>query len=298
MIYDLIIVGMGPAGVSAAIYAKRAGLSLLCLDKSMIGGTLNYIDRIDNYPGFYNITGPELSFKMYDQLKELEVEFKNKNVLDVEDGIVKKVITENEIYECKNVIIATGRVSRSLGLENEDELLGKGISHCALCDGALYKDKVVAVVGGGNSALSEALYLSSICKKVYLIHRRNEFSVKGQIVNDIKSKQNVEFFMERKIAKLNKLENKLSSIELDNGIELEIACLFSYVGYVPGTKFATSLDIADERGYILVDEKCMTKINGIYAVGDIIKKDLYQIVNAAAEGAIAATDIANKLRSE
>lgn len=299
MIYDLIIVGMGPAGISASIYAKRAGLNILCVDKMMPGGYLNFIDRVDNYPGYYNISGPELAFKMQDQLKELEVPFVMENVIDIKvNDNIKIVVTSKNSYSCKNVIIATGRVSRQLGLENELELEGKGISHCALCDGALFKGRDVAVVGGGNSALQEAKYLAGICNKVYIIHRRDSFRADVQLVNEIDNQQNVEFIKNVTITKLISDGNKLVGVELSNGTSLDIACLFSYVGYVPGTKFATSLNITDKDGYIDVDDNYETNILGVYAVGDIIKQRIYQIVTAVSDGAVCATIISDRLKSE
>ena len=290
MIYDLVIVGMGPAGVTAAIYAKRAGLNVLCLDRAMIGGYVNYIDRIENYPGMV-MSGPDLAFKFYEHIKELEIEFVNKEVLDVIDGDVKKVITNDSEYLCKNVLIATGRVPRTLGLDNEKELEGKGISHCALCDGAFYKNKVVAVVGGGDSALQETLYLSNLCEKVYLIHRRDEFKVTGSLLTKIQDKENVVRVLNTSIKELIVEDDKLSAILLDSGDELEIDGLFVYVGFVPGTKFANDLGITDKDGYIIVNDKFETKLNGIYAVGDIIKKEIYQVSVSVGDGAVAAINI-------
>ncbi len=295
MIYDLIVVGMGPAGVSAAIYAKRAGLNVLCLDKAMIGGYVNYIDRVENYAGMI-MSGPDLAFNFYEHIKELDIEVINKEVLSVIDDNVKKVITNDNEYLCKNVLIATGRVPRKLDLENEDELEGKGISHCALCDGSFYKGKVVAVVGGGDSALQETLYLSNLCEKVYLIHRRDEFKVTGSLLDKIQEKDNVVRIMNTSISALGMEEGRLNSILLDSGDELEVDGLFVYVGFVPGTKFANELGITDENGYIIVDKHFETKIKGIYAVGDIIKKDIYQISTAVGDGAEAAINIIEKCK--
>ena len=295
MIYDLVIVGMGPAGVSAAIYAKRAGLNVLCLDKAMIGGYVNYIDRIENYPGMI-MSGPDLAFKFYEHIKELDIEFVNKEVLSVVDGEVKTVITPDTQYLCKNILIATGRVPRKLGLENEDKLEGKGISHCALCDGAFYKGKVVAVVGGGDSALQEALYLSNLCEKVYLIHRREEFRALGSLLDKVQDKDNIVRIMNTNIDEFCVDEGKLTGLLLDSGDELLVDGLFVYVGFVPGTKFATDLEITDKDGYILVNDKFETKINGIYAVGDIIKKEVYQVSTAVGDGALAAINIIEKCK--
>lgn len=295
MIYDLVIIGMGPAGVSAAIYAKRAGLNVLCLDKAMIGGYVNYIDRIENYPGMI-MSGPDLAFKFYEHIKELDIEFVNKEVLSVIDGDVKKVVTNDTEYLSKYVLIATGRVPRKLGLDNEEELDGKGISHCALCDGAFYKGKTIAVVGGGDSALQETLYLSNLCEKVYLIHRREEFRVTGSLLEKIQDKDNVVRIMNTNISGLESKDGKLSSILLDSGDELEVDGLFVYVGFVPGTDFANELEITDENGYIIVDKHFESKLKGIYAVGDIIKKEVYQVSTSIGEGAQAAINIIEKCK--
>ena len=295
MIYDLVIIGMGPAGVSAAIYAKRAGLNVLCLDKAMIGGYVNYIDRIENYPGMI-MSGPDLAFKFYEHIKELDIEFVNKEVLSVIDGDVKKVVTNDTEYLSKYVLVATGRVPRKLGLDNEEELEGKGISHCALCDGAFYKVKTIAVVGGGDSALQETLYLSNLCEKVYLIHRREEFRVTGSLLEKIQDKDNVVRIMNTNISGLESKDGKLSSILLDSGDELEVDGLFVYVGFVPGTNFANELEITDENGYIIVDKHFESKLKGIYAVGDIIKKEVYQVSTSIGEGAQAAINIIEKCK--
>ena len=295
MIYDLVIIGMGPAGVSAAIYAKRAGLNVLCLDKAMIGGYVNYIDRIENYPGMI-MSGPDLAFKFYEHIKELDIEFINKEVLSVIDGDVKKVVTNDTEYLSKYVLVATGRVPRKLGLDNEEELEGKGISHCALCDGAFYKCKTIAVVGGGDSALQETLYLSNLCEKVYLIHRREEFRVTGSLLERIQDKDNVVRIMNTNISGLESKDGKLSSILLDSGDELEVDGLFVYVGFVPGTDFANELEITDENGYIIVDKHFESKLKGIYAVGDIIKKEVYQVSTSIGEGAQAAINIIEKCK--
>ena len=295
MIYDLVIIGMGPAGVTAAIYAKRAGLNVLCMEKAMIGGYVNYIDRIENYPGMM-ISGPDLAFKFYEHIKELGIDVINKEVKEVIDGAVKKIVTNDSEYLCKNVLIATGRVPRKLGLKNEYELEGKGISHCALCDGAFYKGKVIAVVGGGDSALQETLYLSNLCEKVYLIHRRDEFRVTGSLLDKVQEKDNIVKIMNTNISELGIEDGRLSTILLDSGDELEVDGLFVYVGFVPGTSFANDLGITDNEGYILVNKKYETKLDGIYAVGDIIKKDIYQVSVSVGEGAVAAINIIEKCK--
>ena len=283
MIYDVIIIGMGPAGVSSAIYLKRAGLKVLTLDGGPFGGTLNYIDKIDNYPGMFGTSGPDLAFKLYEHCKALEIDFKNEKVLNIIDGVNKTIVTSEHQYNCKNVIIATGRIPKKLGLFNENELVGKGVSNCALCDGAFYRNKDVAVVGGGISALSEALYLSNICKNVYLIHRRNNFSVRNLIVDEVLSKDNIQCIMESTIDELCVDNGKLNGI-IVNGQKIAVEGLFTYIGFEPKVDFVDELNICDKNGYINVDLNFETDIKGIFAIGDVIKKDVYQIVTAMADG--------------
>lgn len=300
MKYDLIIVGMGPAGITAAIYAKRSGLNVLCLEKSMPGGLLNYMDNIDNFPGEVNINGSDLAFKMFEQLKSLEVEYKTKNVerIIVEGDLKKVIISDDEYYYTKAIIIATGRSPKRLGLENEEELFGRGISTCAICDGALYKDRVVAVVGGGNSAVSEATYLSNICEKVYLIHRRDTLRADDKLINCLNKKNNIEVIYNSKITSISKEDDKIKSITINDDQEIDIACLFTYIGFIPKTTFVDTLNILDEDGYILVDSNYETSIKGIYAVGDIIKKEIYQIITSCGEGAVAAINASKYIESE
>lgn len=294
MIYDLIVVGLGPAGVSAAIYANRAGLNVLCLEKAMVGGYLNYIDRIDNYPGLYGISGPDFAFNLYETMSKMEIPYKNKEVLSINLGDVKEVVTKDEKFLCTNIILSTGRSPRKLGLDNEQELYGRGISHCALCDGAFYKDKVVAVVGGGNSALQEALYLANICKKVYLIHRKDTYRASRQIVDNVNNKSNIVQVLGNTVNKLVEKDNKLSAVILNDDKEILVDGLFIYVGFEPNTKFVENLDIVNKDGYIEVNNYFETKVSGIYAVGDIVKKDIYQISTAVSDGVIAATHVIDK----
>ena len=293
--YDLIIIGMGPAGVSAAIYAKRAGLKLLCFDKAMVGGYLNYIDRVDNYAGLYGSSGPDIAFNFLEAINNLDIEVINKEVLSVLDGDVKKVVTKDGEYLAKNIIIATGRVPKKIGIENEDNLRGHGISNCALCDGAFYRNKEVAVLGAGESALQEALYLANICKKVYIIHRRDELSVIGYNASRVKETGNIEILYEKVIAKLKDKDGILDEIVFTDDSKLKVSALFVYIGFKPITNFLSNLDILTNDGYVLVNQSFETKIKGIYAIGDTIKKDLYQISVAVGEGAVVANKIINSI---
>ena len=293
--YDLIIVGMGISGISAAIYAKRNNLNVLVLEKDVPGGLLNKINIVDNYPGYSEISGPELSYKLFEQFNKNNIDYKIEEVLDVENNEEYKTVTTNKAkYNTKYIIIATGRIPRKLGLENEEKLIGHGISNCALCDGNLYKNKDIAVVGGGNSALEEALYLSKLVNKIYLIHRKNKFTAEDKLVNEIKEKENIEIIYNANICKILEENDKLVGLDLDSGKTLKVEGLFEYIGYIPGNDFLKNLNIEKEQGYIKVDENFETNISGIYAVGDSINKKYYQLVMAASEGASAAIDIINK----
>lgn len=292
--YDLIIIGMGISGVSAAIYAKRANLSVLMLEGSAPGGTLNKISNIENYPGIASITGPDFAYNLFEKIGELKIDYKLEEVTDIITES-KTIKTKNNVYQAKNILIASGRSPKFLGLDNEEKLLGKGISTCALCDGALYKNKEVAVVGGGSSALAESIHLSKIVKKVYLIHRKNEFRGEDTLVESVKSINNIELILNNEITELKEENDKLSGLILKDGKELEVSALFIYIGFTPNTNFIKNTDIKMENGYILVDKDGKTNIDGIYASGDVIKKDIYQLINAASEGSIASIQISENI---
>ncbi len=295
MIYDVIVIGLGPGGYGASIYAHRSGLKVLVLEGKMPGGLMNYTNIVNNYPGFINITGPELSMKMFEHFSSFEIDYKNEDVIEIENGKVKKVITNNSIYESKNIIIATGRSRRSLGLPKEDELRGNGISYCAMCDGHFYKNKDVLVVGAGDSSLEEALYLANIAKKVTMIVRGSKLSGKQDLVETIEKKENINVKFGCNIVELDSNNGVFSGVKLDNSEELLASGLFVYIGFEPIMPFKCNVDIKRDNGYIITDNNFETDVEGIYAVGDIIKKDMYQIVSAISEGATAATHIARKL---
>ena len=293
--YDVIIIGMGMGGITAGIYAKRAGLNVLMFEKSAPGGILQKIAMIKNYPGYEEISGIELALHLLKQVQSLKIPFKNEEVIGLEvANDIKKVLTKNDIYETKNVIIATGRKPKYLGLDKEQKLLGRGISTCATCDGFLYKGADVAVVGSGNSALSESLYLSNLANKVYLLHRGQEFKGEEELVNKVKNTSNIEIIYGVNISSLNEENGKIQNVTLDNGRILDVSGVFIYIGYKPDTEIFNELNITNINGDIIVDEVCKTEIDGVYAVGDCIKKGVYQLVTAAAEGAIAVSDIDKK----
>lgn len=294
--YHTVIIGSGVAGMTAAIYLKRARKDICILENGVPGGQITLASSVENYPGFSSITGSDLALNIYNQALNLGVTYKytKANQVKVEDDFIT-VITDKEEIKCKNLIIATGRAPRKLEVTLEDRLVGSGISFCATCDSSLYKDKKVAVVGGGTAALEEAIYLSKICNSVTLIHRRDTFSATDALVNDVKNTKNITILTNRTVKEFKVNDNKLSGIVLEdkqnNQEEITVDGCFEYIGQVPNTKIFENLDILDDKGYINVDKNYQTKIPGIYAVGDCVKKDLYQVVTACSEGAIAANNI-------
>lgn len=289
--YDIIIIGMGISGITAAIYAKRKNQNVLLIDKSMPGGLLNNIDNITNYPGILSISGPDFAAVLLSQVQSLEIPYKLEEVTSLNlDKDIKIVKTSNNEYKASKVILALGRKPRFLGLENEQELLGRGVSTCALCDGFFYKGKDIAIVGTGNSALQEAVYLSKIVNKIYLINRRESFRGDATLVNEVKDLANVDIIYNSNVIKINKDSDKLSSITLSNNQTIPVSGLFIYIGYIPATQFLPS-EILDENGYIKVSENLETPIKGVYAIGDCLNKDIYQLITAASDGAKVINNI-------
>ena len=289
--YDIIIVGAGPAGLTAAIYLKRASKKVLVLESSHYGGQIVNAANIENYPAEMHISGFDFATKVYEQAKKLGAEIVFDRVIEIIDGDIKTVKTSNNIYNCKAIIIATGSASRNLGLENEQELIGRGISYCATCDGNFFKGKDVAVVGGGNNALEDAIYLSDIANKVYLIHRKDSFKADEELVKLVEEKENVVLVFNSNITKIIGKE-KLERIEItdndSNMSELDIAGLFIAVGRVPNFGNIASPLKVDSNGFIEAGEDCLTNIDGVFVAGDIRTKKVRQIVTATSDGAIAA----------
>ena len=289
--YDIIIIGMGISGITAGIYAKRSNKKILLIDKGMPGGLLNNIDKVSNYPGIPEITGPDFAEILEKQVKSLDIPYVLEEVKSLElNEEIKKVITDKNTYEAKRVVLAMGRKPKYLGLDNEKSLLGKGLSTCAVCDAFFYKNEDIAIVGTGNSALQEALYLANIVSHIYLINRRNGFRGEEMLVENIKKNPKIEIIYNANIKSMNEENNKLASITLDNGTTLNVKGVFIYVGYKPATEFIPK-EILDENGYVKVNEKLETEIKGLYAIGDIINKDTYQLVTAAADGARVITNM-------
>lgn len=291
--YDIIIVGAGPAGLSAGIYTVRSGKSALILESKAYGGQIINTPDIENYPGIKNISGFEFATGLYEQATELGALVKYEKVISIEDkGDTKIVNTTDNSYECKAVIIATGARNRQLGVAREQELIGSGISYCATCDGAFYRKKDVAVVGGGNTAVEDALFLSNYCNKVYVIHRRDEFRADPKDVEKLKSKENVELVLN---ATVNAIlgEARVEGIEVKDKNtgelrQLHVAGVFVAVGQEPDNNAFADLVELDPSGYVVAKEDCITNVKGIYTAGDCRTKAVRQLTTAAADGAVAA----------
>ena len=289
--YDVIVCGGGPAGMTAAIYAARSGAKVLIIEKLLFGGQMNNTSEVENYPGFSKVQGFEIGMAMEKQMKELGVESVNTNIVSL-DCDKKAVKCTNASYEGKAIIIATGSVPRRSGAMGEEKFAGRGVSYCAVCDGGFYKDKTVCVIGGGNTALEDAEYLSNVASKVYLVHRRNEF--RGQLIlqNQVKSKANIEILTPYVPVEI-KGENSVSSIILENKEngehkEISVDGVFVCVGSQPISDFIMG-NLEKENGYIVAGEDTKTNIEGIYAAGDIRTKALRQIATAVSDGAYAGT---------
>lgn len=285
--FDCVVVGSGIAGMTAAIYLKRSNVNVLLLDNDAPGGLLNKISVIENYPGFNNISGPELAYKIYEQVTNLGIEIRYGKVLDIKDHIIK---TDVEEITTNKVILAIGRKARKL--DNTSDI--KNISYCALCDGNLYKDKTVAIVGYSNSAIEEAIYLSDICKKVIVIGRGPSFKGEDSLVDKIYKKNNIEVQLNCVIETLNKDNNLLTEIITNKG-SFKVDGMFVSIGYEPNTSFLN--DINKDKGYVIVDNKMKTNIDYIYACGDIIKKDIYQLTTAVGEATIAAINVKKEINN-
>ena len=291
--YDIIIIGAGPAGLAAAIYASRAMKKTLVLEKNTYGGQIINSSLVENYPAIAKTTGYEFATALFNQVKSLGVEIKNEEVIEVIDNNTIK--TNKDIYRTKTIIIANGLKQRKLGLYGENELVGKGISYCATCDGAFFKEKIVAVVGSGETAVEDALYLSNIVKKVYIINRNDKFKCSASMISNLQSRDNVEFIYNNSIIKLNG-ENRLESIELTDHQILEISGLFVAIGYIPDNKIYEEIVNLDKNGFIESDNT-LTKTDNVFVAGDTRTKEFRQLITATSDGATAAFNAINYLNN-
>ena len=304
MRYDVIIIGSGPAGLAAAIYGMRARLQTLVIEKQPTsGGQILNTYEVDNYPGLPGIGGFEIGQKFREHADKMGAEFVTAEVLKIEaEADYKKIITEKETYETRTVILATGANHRRLGVSGEEELAGMGVSYCATCDGAFFRGKTVAVIGGGDVALEDALFLARACEKVYLIHRRDEFRGAKVLVEAVKKQENIEIIWDTIVERINGAD-QVESLSLynrkkDKREDKKVSGVFIAVGIVPNTEIAKGIVELDESGYIIAGEDTVTNVPGIFAAGDVRTKNLRQGITAASDGANAITSVEKYLNME
>ena len=293
--YDTIIIGAGPAGMTAALYAARSNLKVALIEGGLPGGQMNNTSDIENYPGYANISGPELAEKMFEPLENLGVEHLYGFVKNIEDhGDVKKVITDDEEFETRTVIVSTGSKHRLLGVPGEEELNSRGVSYCAVCDGAFFRDQDLLVVGGGDSAVEEAIFLTQFAKSVTIVHRRDELRAQKVLQDRAFANEKIYFIWDSVVKEI-KGENRVESVVIENVktnqvTEHAFGGVFIYVGLDPVSDFTKDLQIQDESGWIVTDDHMKTSVPGVFAVGDVRQKDLRQVTTAVGDGAIAGQE--------
>ena len=291
--YDIIIVGAGTAGMSAAIYGLRAGKKVLMLEGKSYGGQIINTPEVENYPGIKKVSGFEFATNLFKQATDLGAEIVYEKVVQIKDNDkTKVVITDNKEYETKTVIIATGAKNRPLGLDREEQLIGAGVSYCATCDGMFFRGKDVAIVGGGNTALEDALFLSNFCDKIYVIHRRDSFRGEDRLATALKEKENVIFVLDSIVVELLG-ENMVSGISVknvkdDRVTDIDVSGVFIAIGQEPDNQAFSDLIQLDEKGYVRAGEDCVTNVEGIFTAGDCRTKTVRQLTTAASDGAVAA----------
>ncbi len=292
--YDVIIAGAGPAGMTAAVYASRANLDTLMLERGIPGGQMANTEDVENYPGFDNVLGPDLSNKMFDHAKKFGAEYAYGDIKEVTDhGEYKTIIAGSKEYQTRSLIITTGAQFKKLGIAGEEELAGRGVSYCAVCDGAFFKQKNLVVIGGGDSAVEEGIYLTRFANKVTIVHRRDELRAQKIIQQRAFDNEKIDFIWDTVANKINGPEGKVNSVSLQNKktgeeYDFEADGVFIYIGMVPLSEPFKSLGITNEEGYIPTNEEMGTSVPGVFAAGDIREKTLRQIVTATGDGSIAA----------
>lgn len=293
-IYDVVIIGAGPAGMTAAVYASRANLSTLMLERGIPGGQMANTEEVENYPGFDSILGPELSSKMFEHAKKFGAEYAYGDVSEVIDGKQYKTIKAgSKEYKTRSIIITTGAEYKKMGISGESELGGRGVSYCAVCDGAFFRNKNIIVVGGGDSAVEEGIYLTRFAEKVTIVHRRDKLRAQKIIQDRAFANEKIDFLWNNTVQEINEKDGKVGSVTLKNTVdgsisEVEAQGVFIYIGMNPLTGPFKELGILNEAGYIPTNEKMETSVAGIYAAGDVREKTLRQIVTATGDGSIAA----------
>lgn len=292
MLYDIVIIGGGPAGLTAALYALRAEKSVVVIEKLGLGGQIALSSEVENFPGTPKMSGAEFAANLASQVESLGGCIEYEEVVEIIDGEIKTVVTDLDRYEGRSVIIATGVMNRRLGAEGEAELIGKGISFCAVCDGSFYKKKTVAVIGGGNTAVEDAVYLADIAEKVYIVHRRDEFRAENRLVRALKQRENIELVLDSTVERF--IDNGgLKGIEIVNVKNeekriIEIDGAFVAVGQTPQCRIFDGLITLNDGGYIEAGENCRTNVDGIFVAGDCRNKSVRQLTTACSDGSIAA----------
>ena len=289
--YDIIVIGGGPAGLTAAIYARRANKSVLVIEKGSFGGQITFSPKVENIPGFSEVTGNEFAEKLVEQALGLDAEVECAEVLEIKQGDIKTVVTDSGEFEAKTVIVATGAKHRMLGLAREEEFVGEGISFCAVCDGAFYAGRDVAVIGGGNSALQEAILLADLANKVYVVQNLDFLTGEQKLQEKLAAKENVEIILGHTVKGIIG-DTTLTGITIadsnDNEKQLDIDGMFVAIGLIPQNEAFEGVINLDERGYVASDETCLTNADGIFVAGDCRSKKIRQVATAAADGAVAA----------
>ncbi|MBD3108557.1 thioredoxin-disulfide reductase [Bacillus sp. AGMB 02131] len=293
-IYDVVIIGAGPAGMTAAVYTSRANLSTVMLERGVPGGQMANTEEVENYPGFDHILGPELSTKMFDHAKKFGAEYAYGDVKEIIDHkSYKEINCGSKSFKARAVIIAAGAQYKKIGVPGEKELGGRGVSYCAVCDGAFFKNKELIVVGGGDSAVEEGVYLTRFASKVTIVHRRDELRAQKILQDRAFANEKIDFIWNHTVKQINESNGKVGSVTLVSTVtgeeqEVKTDGVFVYIGMEPLTKPFASLGITNENGYIVTNERMETKVDGIFAAGDIREKTLRQIVTATGDGSIAA----------
>ena len=297
MMYDTMIIGAGPAGMTAALYAARSNLKVALLERGIYGGQMNNTAEIENYPGYARISGPVLAEKMFEPLENLGVEHLFGQVEKIEDhGDYKKIIIEDEVFETKTVILASGANHRHLGVPGEEEYNSRGVSYCAVCDGAFFRDEDLLVVGGGDSAVEEAIFLTRFAKSVTIVHRRDQLRAQKLLQERAFANEKISFIWDSVVKEIKGDDHRVTSVVFENVktgqiSESDFGGVFIYVGLDPVSDFVRDLGICDEAGWIVTDQHMKTAIDGIYAIGDVRQKDLRQITTAVGDGAVAGQEV-------
>lgn len=297
MMYDTMIIGAGPAGMTAALYAARSNLKVALLERGIYGGQMNNTAEIENYPGYARISGPELAEKMFEPLENLGVEHLFGQVEKIEDhGDFKRIITEDEVFETKTVILAPGANHRHLGVPGEEEYNSRGVSYCAVCDGAFFRDEDLLVVGGGDSAVEEAIFLTRFAKSVTIVHRRDQLRAQKLLQERAFANGKISFIWDSVVKEIKGDDRRVTSVVFENVktgqiSESDFGGVFVYVGLDPVSDFVKDLGICNEAGWIVTDQHMKTAIDGIYAIGDVRQKDLRQITTAVGDGAVAGQEV-------